>query len=302
MAMTATVRLRQLVASLWPLRGLWFVLPLLAGAGLNGLTTGRSLPIRLVIAVGAWAIWGIGLVAVLVPHPLGLTWLRLCSPALLVAELWVLVGPGRPAGASAAAAVGAACALATLLLVYFARTADAMVDGASYGHERRLCLRTPLPLLLGPLPLAAAAFWFGLFTGPLLCAANRWPFGIAATVLGWPAALVAARRIHALSRRWLVLVPTGVVLHDHYVLVEPVLFPRPRVSGLHAARRDTTALDLTARAAGLPVEIEFGTPVMASLRQGRRGRHDCELTRILVAPLRPGALLRAAAAHRLKVS
>lgn len=297
--MTATLRLRHIVDSLWPLRGLWFALPLLAGPGLGGLSAGRSLAVRLVIDVALWATWGSGLVALLVPHPVGLTWLRLCGPALLAGELAaVVVGPRS----SNAAALGLATALATWIVASAASTADTMVDGASYGHERRLCLRTPVPLLLGPLPVAAVTFWLGLLAGPLLVADKRWLLGAAATVPGWTAAVVVARRIHALSRRWLVFVPTGLVLHDRFVLAEPVLFPRPRVNRLHLALAGTTAVDLTAKAAGLRVEIEFSTPVAVSLREGRHGHKDCELSNVLVAPLRPGALLRAAGEHRLKVS
>ncbi len=55
--------------------------------------------------------------------------------------------------------------------------------------------------------------------GPLALAARAWVPGVlltaAAVALGW----FLGRRFHRLARRWLVLVPAGVVVHDHLVLL-----------------------------------------------------------------------------------
>lgn len=296
--MTPVLRLSHLAQTLWPLRVAWTALPLVAGPGISGLATGRSTAVALVLQIVLWGGWGAGLVALLVPHPLSLTVLRLLVPALLVVALIELASPER----SVANVMALAAAVVVGLGVYSPHTADTMVDGASYGHELRLCLRTPLALWAGPLPLAATVLWLGIVTGPLLLAARQWVFGTATAVIGWAAAAVVAPKLHALARRWLVFVPTGMVLHDHSLLSEPVLFPRPRIRLLSPARPDTTAVDLTAGAAGLVVEVELSTPVAASLRDGRRGHKDCELTSFLVAPMRPGALLRAASQRRLAVA
>ena len=65
----------------------------------------------------------------------------------------------------------------------------------------------------------------------------------------------AWRRWHKLSRRWFVLVPTGVVVHDHLVLAETLMMRRNEVVGLRLAPADTEALDLTGPAAGHAVEV-----------------------------------------------
>ena len=110
-------------------------------------------------------------------------------------------------------------------------TGDVLLNGSSYGHERRLPLRVPGPVLLGPLVLAWAAIVAPLVAGPLLLAARAWIAGAAVLVLGLPLAAVGVRSLHGLARRWLVLVPAGLVLHDHQALVEPVLFPAARSGG-----------------------------------------------------------------------
>ena len=112
--------------------------------------------------------------------------------------------------------------------------------------------------------------------------------------------------LHRLSRRWLVLVPAGLVVHDHLALADPVLLRRVdlrRVLG--PAEAGTAALDLTLGAGGLAVESGFAA-ADSSCRWPRTGRSRTVVATTgaaaLVAPVRPGAFLRAAVDRRLPVA
>jgi hypothetical protein len=176
---------------------------------------------------------------------------------------------------------------------------ELFVNGSSYGDERRLPLRPPALLLLGPVPLAWAVCVAGVVAGPLLVADGRWLVGVPVTLAGLALAAGAARALHGLARRWLVLVPAGLVVHDPLTLVEPVLCTRRLVARLHAAPADTTALDLTAGARGLALQVDLTEAVPAARRQP--AGEPVELVSFLVAPSRPGETLRAAGGRRLPV-
>jgi hypothetical protein len=177
-----------------------------------------------------------------------------------------------------------------------------MASGTAYGDERRLPLRPPGLLLLGPIELALLVVIVGLATAPLLLADRRWVAGAVAALLGLPLAVVAARALHGLSRRWVVFVPAGLVLHDPLTLVDPVLFRQHVVARLAPARAGTDALDLTQRALGLALELELVEAVpMVLVRPGRREDEPGRATRLVFTPTRPGRVLDEAARRRLPV-
>lgn len=281
----------------WPLRAAWLALPLAAASALSAAVAARSGPVAAVLTVLLWGGWAGGLVAALAPHPLGLTALRVLSPAALVAAAWAFLDRG-PSPASLAAAAGG---VVVVLAVLAPPTVDALVDGASYGPERRMALRVPAPLLLGPLPLAVAVAIAGVAAGPLLLAAEAWLAGAAALAVGLPLARVALSALHGLSRRVVVFVPAGFVLADRTVLGEPVLVPRATMARLAPAVRGTSALDLSARALGLLLQVDLAEPATFPLRRGRHDIDEQRATAFLVAPMRPGAFLRHAASSRLPV-
>lgn len=276
----------------------WAVLALTLGASVSAAAAEHSGPIRLVTAVAFWVAWVGGLVALLVPHPLSLTALRLLAPTAVAAALWAAIAtPDRRALALLSVVVAVAAASLALLPA----VADRCVDGSSYGPETRMALRVPLPLLLGPLPLAWAVTVLGVLTGPLLLAARQWIAGGLALIVGFAGAAFAARSVHGLAERFVVFVPAGFVLHDRAVLFDPVLFARHRVARIGAAEVGTGATDLTLRSAGLVIEVQLTEAVEASLRAGRKGTTTTELDSLLICPLRPGAFLRTAREHRLPV-
>lgn len=275
----------------------WAILPLTVGPALAAALADTSRPVQVTASAGAWAIWAATLVATLVPRTLSLTAIRIVGPAVLAAALWTAID-----GVDATdAAIAAASAAVVTAIVMWPGTADRFVDGSSYGEERRFPLRPPGQLLLGPIELAWVVAVAGVVTGPLLLAAGTTVGGAVALVVGVPAAALTVRALHTLSLRWLVLVPAGVVVHDPLVLRDPSLLLRRQVGTVRPALADTTATDLTADALGLALEIELTEPVKIAPtgRFGLRGE-VVEVTSVLVAPTRPGAVIRTASERRLR--
>lgn len=284
----------------WPARVAWVLVALLAPVVVGGALDGRSAAVRLVVAVGLWAGWAGGLVALLVPRSAALTALRTVVPAGLAAVL-VAVAVDGEADVVALAAVAAAAVATVGVLVPW--VGEAWVDGSSYGPERRLPLRPPAAFTYVLVPATWTVVLLGVATGPLLLAAERWLAGGIALVVGGAAAAAGVRSLHQLSRRWIVLVPTGIVVHDPIALPEPHLFLRASVAGLGPVPVDEVAdaVDLTAGAPGLALRLALAEPVELLLWERRRTTGTRSATAILVTPSRPAHLLELAAAHRLPV-
>jgi hypothetical protein len=151
-----------------------------------------------------------------------------------------------------------------------------LVDGSSYGPELRLPLRVPPSLALGPMPLAVVVVLAGLSAGPLLLAARQWTVGLLLTGVGPPLAYLAARSVHGLSRRYLVFVPGGVVVHDPLALVDPVLLPKRGLASVGPAPAGSEGEDLTLGAGGLIMELRLEEP--SDLVRRRPGRAPDQLS------------------------
>jgi hypothetical protein len=289
----------HLLTGPWPARATWALLPLLVGPALGDALGEHSLAVARTGSVLAWATWAGVLVGVLLPRTVSLTALRIAAPAALGAANWAALA-GDPGATDALAVTGAAV---TLVAAFSPLTGEAFVNGSAYGDERRLPLRVPGALLFGPLLLAEVAALAGPIAGPLLLAARQWVAGAVVLAAGLPIAYLAVRALHGLARRWAVLVPAGLVLHDHHTLVEAVLFPRPTIRRLGAAPAQVPdgTLDLTQRAFGLALLMELDEPTMVSPRRAGERLHVESVDRLLFTPTRPGALLGAAAGRRIPV-
>ena len=285
--------------AVWALRAVWAVLPVAAGPAFADALAGASRPVQVVASIGLWAAWGAVLAATLVPRAATLTVVRLAAPAPLAAA--VAAAAQEPGGDDAVAlAVGVVAAALALLPA----TADEFVDGSSYGAERRFALRTPASLLLVPAPVA----WLLAVAAPaaagVLLAARAWVPGVVLAAVGAAGIRLGVPAVHRLSRRWLVFVPAGVVVHDHLTLADPVLLRRATFLGLGPAPSDAVergAVDLTLGASGLALELHLDAPVeVAIVVGGGRRREAAAVTsdRYLVVPLRPGAVVGEARERR----
>jgi hypothetical protein len=279
----------------WPARLSWLVLPLVAGPAFGDALDGASRPVQVVASLGLWLGWAAVLALTLVPSTVSLTALRVAAPAAVAFAVAATVAGGAD-GVDAAALAGT---LVAALAAFWPVTGQVFVDGSSYGDERRLPLRVPAPLAAGPLQLVWAAVMAGVVAGPLLLAARQWALGAAALAAGAAAVWWGVRVLHALSRRWVVFVPAGLVVHDPLALVDPVLVPRSALRHLGPAPADTDALDLTRGALGLAVELRFAEPVPLLVLRGRGASESVTATGVLVTPTRPGALLTEARRRRL---
>ena len=300
--MSSLIRLR-----LWPLRVLWVVLALAGGAVAADALDDRSTPVVAVVAAAAWLGWAAALVAMLVPRTASLTVVRVLVPAGWIGAL-AAVSLGDEGGVLDAIALVAATGALVLALAPW--VTDAFVDGSSYGPERRIALRTPLPLTLLAV-LTWVVVLLGGCLGVLLLAAGQWAAGLAGVLLGAAVVWLGVRSIHQLSKRWLVLVPTGMVLHDPLVMPEPQLFLRQTMARLGPAEvdpagaaggRELITEDLTAGASGLVVSLTLSEPVELLVRDGARGTTLRPVDRVLFTPSLPVELLDEARTRRLPVA
>ncbi|MGI8686188.1 MAG: hypothetical protein ACR2MO_14060 [Acidimicrobiales bacterium] len=279
----------------WALRVAWAVLPFTAGPALGNALDPRSRPVQLVASVVLWGVWGVVLAATLVPHPISLTVVRCAAPAAAMVALVAAVdGHGSPLAVSTTA-------LATGL-AFLPEIGTLFVNGPAYPNERRFLLRAPAPLLLGMLAVVWALAVAGPVVGLLLVAARQWVAGGLVLAAGVPLAVVLLRAVHGLSRRWLVFVPAGVVLHDPIALADPVLFRRQLIVSLGPADASTSALDLTQTAPGLALELALTEEVpLLRAKPGKRLGEAASPSRLLLTPTRPGAVLREAVERGLPV-
>jgi hypothetical protein len=283
-------------------RAAWVVLPFLLGPALDDALAGASAPVRVVTAVGLWAGWGAGLVALLIRRPVTLTVVRVLAPCAVVLGVLCALTDGVGVVLAAAALAVATVASVAVLLPTFG---DRWVDGASYGDERRFLLRPPAPVLLVA-PVAWAVLVVAATAGPLLLAVRQWVAGALLTVLGAVVAVMAARALHGLSERWAVLVPTGLVLRDPMTVTDPFLCLRAETAALGPAHRGERLdaeghADLTAGAPGLVLTLALRSEVAITRRQRRRAAAIEPASRIHFVPSRPGALLAEAAGRRFPV-
>jgi len=284
-------------STLWPLRGVWITLPATAGAAASAAIVGFDDASRWVAAGLLFASWGAGTVAVLAPRPVGLTLLRAIAPAYALLAIAALVA-GETDGLEGWAGV-----VVTVAAAFLASTSDvarAAANAVAYGNEERFPLRVPPALFLGPLPLVRVVVVAAAAAGPLLLADSEVRWGVVALVVGVPTVVWGARALHGLSRRFLVLVPAGVVVVDPMTLAEPVLFVRRQLRTMRGIDADgpipRDALDVRLGASLGTVHIELAEPVeLTSTRRGRRGGVVTRATDLVVAVVARGAFLEAAA-------
>ncbi len=282
----------------WPARVCWVALALVAGATVGDALHDRSRAVQVVAAVGLWTGWGGALVALLVPRDVALTALRTLVPGGLVVAV-IAVAAGDPVDVFDVAAVAVAAVATVAVMAPW--IGEIWVDGSSYGPERRFTLRAPAALSYALVPLTWCLVAGGATVGPLLLASRQWAAGAIAAVVGAVLVWAGVRSLHQLARRWVVLVPAGLVLHDPLTLPEPQLFVRRMVANLGPAAADTTADDLTAGAPGLALQLDLNEPADLLVRQRDRRSATRSSTSGLFTPSRPRRLLEAARERRIPV-
>lgn len=282
---------------LQPVRVLWVLVALLAATPIGAALEHRSAPVAAVCLVGSWLGWAVGFGALLVPRSSALTVVRVLVPAGSAATVAAAVVGGVDARAVAAVVVASLAAVWSLA----PWVGESFVDGSSYGAERRFPLRPPVLFSVVVAPLTWLLVMVGAVSGPLLLATGRWVIGVPITALGWFVVAIGVRSLHQLSRRWVVLVPTGLVLHDRLTMPEPQLFLRRSITLLGPAPADTEARDLTAGAAGLALRLRSSEPVELLVRSGANRTEAVTVSELLFCASRPRRLLEVAAQRRIPI-
>ena len=288
----------------------WLLLAVLGGAAFGHALEDRVRAVQLTATTGLWIGWAAVAVALVVPSAAALTMVRLVVPAGLVCA--VVAAKTRVNGLNSAtddaivAAVICVVLAATMcLLVAAGEFGRWMIQASAYGDEQRFPLRPPAPFAL-PASMSWLLLCACAISGPLLVASSIWLPGVALSLMAVALAFFLAPRFHRFSRRWVVIVPAGLVIHDHVVLAETVMFPRSIVTEVALALADTQAADLTGRpssggpSSGVAVEVslsELATIVLAPTRARPVGT-ALHVRSLLVAPTRPGSLIAALASQR----
>jgi hypothetical protein len=286
-----------------PLRifvGLWALLPFTVGGVIDTALSNQPDLFKVCVSIGVWILWVVVLGASMIRRPWGLTVMRIVVPSVMPALLFA-TSVGNISIASLTLAIGHAAAACVLALL--PETGNVMVDGLSYGNERRFLLRAPGAILVGPLPLVWALVVFGATSGPLLLASDKWRIGIVLTGVGWPVAALGFRSLHQLARRWVVFVPNGFVIHDYLAAREPFLLRSQDLSSLGPATADLNIdtpdlIDVSQLAPGPVLQVALHGEVEVVPRT--RGTSEVRVVKtILFSPTRPGAVLQEARLRRL---
>lgn len=207
-------------------------------------TENISHTVRLVIEVWGWLGWTAVAIALLVPTPTSLTAVRTVTPLAVVCA----IADANPLGIFGA----------VLLLVVATSSVfvDEMVQGSAYGDERRFALRTPVPYM-APAVVAWGALCGGVVGGTLLLAAKNYAVGVPVLLVGLLLARTVPLRLHRLARRWLVIVPAGIVVHDHMVLGETLMVMRKNIKNVTEVVEAGQTADFTGGIAGHRIAVEM---------------------------------------------
>lgn len=265
----------------------WLVLAVLAPWHVAG--EARSGAVAVVLIVWGWLGWTAVTVGLLVPIPVSLTVAR-CVMPLAVA---VAVAARSPWSV----AVSIVCLVASMSPAL----ADEMVQGGAYGRETRFALRTPVPQLV-PAIVAWLVLVVAVIGGSLATAAGAFAPGIPLLAVGAALLTRTPRLLHRLSRRWLVIVPAGIVVHDHMVLAETMMVRTSSVTGVALLESPDESADLTGGVTGQRVRIsmrEADKVVLSPIAAKTLGTTEAlHVLSFAVAPRRARAAVAALASLR----
>ena len=195
-----------------------------------------------VVLSWGWFLWTVVGASLLVPSPVSLTIMRTVVPLSVV----VSVVASQP--------LAVFCSVVALIVCASPIFVDVMVQGGAYGDETRFALRTPIPYVV-PAVIAWMLYTTSLIGGSLFLAAQQYVVGAILVALGILLSRTIPKRLHRLARRWLVLVPVGIVVHDHLVLHETIMAPSGKIQSVTRTSDVGEAADLTGGVIGDRITI-----------------------------------------------
>jgi hypothetical protein len=277
----------------WAARLAWITVAVLGGPAVGGAVADRSRAVQLAATLGAWVGWTLGAGALAVAGVPTLTVARAVVPGALVVAI-VAVGGGADTGSAILLIAPAAIASALVGSAEFGRH---YIQASAYGDEERFGLRPPLGYLV-----ASGVSWLltatALVLGPVAWAATAWTPAVVATTIAAAGVLVLPVRWHQLSRRWFVIVPAGLVVHDPVVLRDTLMVPARTVAAVTLdetglARRRAADLTGPTPGAGLELALSESTTAVFAATPGHPAGRAVHASALLIAPTRPGSVLRA---------
>lgn len=210
----------------------------------QSLADNHSSAVGTVLIVWGWLLFLAVAIGVLVPSPISLTVTKCVTPLMAI---------GAFIAASPAGIFGS---LAAFIITWSALFGDVMVQGSAYGEETRFTLRTPVPYW-APSVVAWALLSGGLIGGTLLIGAENYVVGAPLLLIGALLTPTVPRRLHRLSRRWLVIVPAGIVVHDHLVLAETQMSMRSKILSITKVNESGETADFTGGILGPRIAVHL---------------------------------------------
>lgn len=246
---------------------------------------------RVVVRIIVWTLWAGALLCVLIPSSSSLTALRLVVPAHAATTVMIVIANGD-------ASWSAVCAVALGIVATVAATSGDIgrhwVQLSAYGDERRFLLACPPAMITAQ--VLTWIVWFALASGAVVLLTAEDPsgvavaVGIAAALLTLAGLVVLPRRFHRFSRRWLVWVPAGLVVHDHVVLAETAMVSKRAVSAvdLWLPGNEPEPLDVTGgpRRPGIVVSLHDTETMILAPTKEHPGGHAMHVRSFLVRPTR----------------
>ncbi|MBT95156.1 MAG: hypothetical protein CL431_04215 [Acidimicrobiaceae bacterium] len=240
----------------------WIPIPLFGYGVFDSALSDKSETVQVTIAIGLWVLWSLVLLISLVPSVSLLTLYRVIVPISVVVAIW--------------GSLEAQMATASIFLIFCSTVCSSIsllpsigywhINGSSYGDEIRLPLRPPAPLLLGPIPLAWLVLASTIIFPIVFLASERYVSGLITLMVGSGLSYFSYQSLSALSNRWLVFVPAGVVLHDNMILSDPFLVRKSMIKQMGPAFTSTTSTDLTMSSVGMCLEVELHEEVELALQ------------------------------------
>jgi len=203
-----------------------------------------STALSIALLAWGWTLWVFTAIELLVPSPISLTAVRCVTPIAVIAS-FVAVSP-----------VAIFASMVAMIIGFSPLFADVMVQGGAYGEEQRFALRTPVPQML-PTVIAWGLLTFFLVGGTLFVADEQYIVGVPLVIAGVVLATRVPKMLHRHSRRWLVIVPAGIVIHDHLVLAETVMSPRSKIAALAVVSEAGESADFTGGVAGARIAVQL---------------------------------------------
>ena len=227
---------RLLTNIAWPVRVLWIAFALAP----NG------------FGIVAWILWAVVAIGTWIHHPISLTTIRCLAPIVVFYSAVYALSDSL----SSLNIAVVTCGIISLMLMFTADYGSAHVQAGAYGNERRFLLRIPAPVVL-PTLITWALFATVLVVLENAVQSENYVLGIplllALIAMSWK----FAPQMHRLSKRWLVRVPAGWVVHDDLLLAENLLVRSHNLVAINFALADSDALDLSGMTRGVPIQISL---------------------------------------------